>query len=542
MLGALDSVWEREENEPVPLETFAGWRADLLHQRGAGMPFSQLTYDEALAQFQRRQVLTPDAFAALDAGLKRQAFAIAGLAQTELVEEAHNALERMLRDSPSPHGGPNLRDFQAFARDHLESAGWTPANPSHVETVYRTNIASAYSTGRFVEMRQPEVMKARPYWQIFSVRDSRSRPAHAAAHGTILPADDPFWAVAYPPFGYNCRCRAVSRSQRWMDANGATVGARPAGLPDPGFDSGTTALPGATEAVAETEAQQPAQAAPPAPPPPPGPVVGPAPPERPATPRPSPPVPSAAGGGMAPPEPPVPPAPPAPPPGGKPPSKKAFAADKVEFDGNFKRISAFAERLFGEFSPQIVHDIVGIREAFPGVTPAVTVTDDAFGRITVRSMNQFASVERTFKLNARGELEVVNGAFYAENQDTGAGKRMLKAQLRRNIELGVKRASLEAASIGQYLWPRMGYRLSDPGQLVGIKAEFEAWLAKEAVVDVDVASITSLHEISIAAVGERRVGKEFLVHRGLTQRPVPMEMSLDPGSPELKIAKNYVGL
>jgi SPP1 gp7 family putative phage head morphogenesis protein len=296
MLGALDSVWEREENEPVPLEAFAGWRADVLHDRSStSKPFTRLTYDEALRQFQQRQVLTPDAFAALDAGLKRQAFAIAGLAQTELIEEAHDALERMLRDSPSPHGGPNLRDFQAFARDHLESAGWTPANPSHVETVYRTQIASAYSTGRFVEMRQPEVMKARPYWQIFSVRDSRSRPAHAAAHGTILPADDPFWAVAYPPFGFACRCRCVSRSQRWMDANGATVGARPAGLPDPGFDSGTTALPGATEAVEETQAAPPvAQPTAPSPMPvvgptaPPGPVVGPAPPERPATPRPSP--------------------------------------------------------------------------------------------------------------------------------------------------------------------------------------------------------------------------------------------------------------
>lgn len=102
-------------------------------------------------------------------------------------------------------------------------------------------MVSAYASGRFTEMRQPSVLKARPYWQWRAVGDDRTRPEHAAADGTVLPADHPFWKTAYPPAGYMCRCRVVSRSAKWVERNGG-VTAPPRGLPDPGFDAGTQQL------------------------------------------------------------------------------------------------------------------------------------------------------------------------------------------------------------------------------------------------------------------------------------------------------------
>jgi uncharacterized protein with gpF-like domain len=88
-------------------------------------------------------------------------------------------------------------------------------------------------------MRQPAVLEARPYWQVLGVNDDRARPHHRAAHGKVLRADDGFWARAPLPWGHNCRCRKVSRSQKDVERLGLSVtsGAALTGLPDKGWDA-----------------------------------------------------------------------------------------------------------------------------------------------------------------------------------------------------------------------------------------------------------------------------------------------------------------
>jgi SPP1 gp7 family putative phage head morphogenesis protein len=119
-----------------------------------------------------------------------------------------------------------------------------PANPSHVENIFRTNVMGAYGAGRHAEMTQPAVLAARPYWQVLGVDDARTRETHRAAHGKVFRANDPGWKTAYPPFGYMCRCRVVSRSEADLTRLGLTVAtwAGVSGLPDSGFHSGTAGL------------------------------------------------------------------------------------------------------------------------------------------------------------------------------------------------------------------------------------------------------------------------------------------------------------
>jgi SPP1 gp7 family putative phage head morphogenesis protein len=109
-------------------------------------------------------------------------------------------------------------------------------------TVFRTNAMGALASGRFVEMRQPAVLAALPYWQIRGVNDSRARPTHKAAFGIVLAANDPFWVRAFPPFGYNCRCRCVARTAAWVKRSSVSIGPVPKGLPDPGFECGTSKM------------------------------------------------------------------------------------------------------------------------------------------------------------------------------------------------------------------------------------------------------------------------------------------------------------
>lgn len=65
-----------------------------------------------------------------------------------------------------------------------------------------------------------QVKARRPYWQYLAVMDSKTRPSHAALHGKIFPADDPFWNSFYPPNGFNCRCHVRSLSKRQIERYG----------------------------------------------------------------------------------------------------------------------------------------------------------------------------------------------------------------------------------------------------------------------------------------------------------------------------------
>lgn len=77
---------------------------------------------------------------------------------------------------------------------------------AYAENVYRTNLATAYTAGRFKEMQDPEVREIAPCLQFSAVRDGNTRPNHWAAHGTIAPIDHAVWDVLSPPLGYQCRC------------------------------------------------------------------------------------------------------------------------------------------------------------------------------------------------------------------------------------------------------------------------------------------------------------------------------------------------
>lgn len=223
MLGALDASAETERGRPVPVERFAAGDT-----RFAARPLA-----EAIKSFLQKEPVTRDVFDKMEADAQRRAFTVARAANAEMVKTIKRELIRQVAT------GADLRDFGKHAAKRFEAAGWTPANGSHVETVFRTNVVNAYSGGRVRQMSQPEVLEVRPYWQILGAGDGppRQRRTHQAVHGVVLLASDPFWQKACPPFGYNCRCRLRSLSRAQGQAK-AVSGDSIRGLPDPGFTSG----------------------------------------------------------------------------------------------------------------------------------------------------------------------------------------------------------------------------------------------------------------------------------------------------------------
>ena len=175
-------------------------------------------FEEAVREFASRRVLTKPAWRRLTLASKKRAFTVANLARQSMVDTAHSELTHAIRS------GIDLRAFRANLTERFTNNGWTPLKPSHVETVFRNAVSSAEATGRHVQMTQPHVLAARPYWQIFGVDDARTRPTHGAAHRKVLAADDPFWERTQgPPYGFACRCRKLSRSEADLKQLGLSV-------------------------------------------------------------------------------------------------------------------------------------------------------------------------------------------------------------------------------------------------------------------------------------------------------------------------------
>lgn len=232
-LGMLDVAWELETERPVQVERFRDEEAGGF----AGQP-----YGAAIEQFTKRMPVTRDVWDTLTRLERDRAFTVAGAAQDVVVRKVQHEIQRQLE------GGADLRDFRAAVAKRLEVAGFTPQNPSHVETIFRTNVLGAYSRGRITEMAQPDVVALFPYWQVLTANDGppRQRPNHRAAHGWVVRADDPYWREhGGPPWDYNCRCRLRSLTRKKGEAGAVRGGdeLRALGLPAPGFRGAVVSVP-----------------------------------------------------------------------------------------------------------------------------------------------------------------------------------------------------------------------------------------------------------------------------------------------------------
>jgi SPP1 gp7 family putative phage head morphogenesis protein len=227
MLGALDSQYSRETDIEVEPAKFA------LPAAAAKPGFANMSYKNALEYFTKKSTMTRADFDKLNAGAKARAFTFARTTSSDLLKLVHSELGRMIAD------GHDLKQFQKFMKERVESAGWTPANASHVQTIARTNTMGAYNAGRLKDMTTTAALIDRPYWQIRGVDDSRQRDTHGAVNGKVFAASDPMWDSIHPPFGYNCRCRSVSLSAKQVKNRGLEVsqGSSVSGLPDKGFDA-----------------------------------------------------------------------------------------------------------------------------------------------------------------------------------------------------------------------------------------------------------------------------------------------------------------
>lgn len=160
--------------------------------------------EQAAADLANRRLLRKQDFEALSAMARRDAFTVAGQDSLATIGRVRDLVEHIVET------GPTLKEFNARL-DNILVEGDAPMNPFHRETIYRTNVQSAYSKGQDKMMENPVVKDAFPYVIDDSIKDARRTDlcswfATNGIQGTnIYRADDPLYRQFATPRHYNCR-------------------------------------------------------------------------------------------------------------------------------------------------------------------------------------------------------------------------------------------------------------------------------------------------------------------------------------------------
>jgi SPP1 gp7 family putative phage head morphogenesis protein len=196
--------------------------------------FTAVPFEGAIRRLRNLTPMTRAAFDGLRQQYKMQAFTVAGTSDVRLIESIHKALVDAVAS------GQTEQDYKKQVRALATDTGVEDLSSFAIETVFHTNVQTAYMNGRFQQMRDPAVAAALPYWQYNTAGDDRVRPAHAALDGFVAHNQDPVWRRIYPPCGYNCRCGVTSlmADEAPDDADVPGLSRIPqaaASVPDPGF-------------------------------------------------------------------------------------------------------------------------------------------------------------------------------------------------------------------------------------------------------------------------------------------------------------------
>mgnify|MGYP002656223218 CR=1 FL=1 len=182
-----------------------------------------LPFDEQIEFFRQKVRLPTQGYQDLTAQNHDKAFVVAGAMKADLLNDLHKAVLSAIENGESL--GQFSKNFDSIAKKY----GWTAGvdNAWRAKIVYQTNLRTSHSAGRYHQMTDPDVLKARPYWQYRHITADNPRLQHKRLNNMVLRADDVWWTVNYPPNGWGCKCYARTLSQADMDRMGLTVSQTP---------------------------------------------------------------------------------------------------------------------------------------------------------------------------------------------------------------------------------------------------------------------------------------------------------------------------
>ncbi|MQX36827.1 PBECR2 nuclease fold domain-containing protein [Roseospira navarrensis] len=185
---------------------------------GAPLPFA-----EAIDFLAGKARLPTQAWTDLREGAHARSFVVAGATTDALVADFHRSIRSAIEN------GTTLETFRQDFDTIVTKHGWSYKGGRNWRSrvIYDTNMRMARAAGhwdRIERQRQREAEAGRTlYLRYVAVMDGRTRDEHKAWHGTVLPADHPWWRAHYPPNGWGCRCTVQALTERQLRRYGYSV-------------------------------------------------------------------------------------------------------------------------------------------------------------------------------------------------------------------------------------------------------------------------------------------------------------------------------
>lgn len=167
-------------------------------------------FAEQLAYFRGKLNLPTERWDDILGAAHDRAFIVAGAMQADLLDDLRGAVDKAIAQGTG---------LEAFRRDFariVRETGWdyTGGFDWRTRVIYQTNLRASYAAGRWAQLNDPALLKARPYWRyVHSDAVAHPRPLHLAWNGLVLRHDDPWWQTHFPPNGWGCQCRVVAATE-----------------------------------------------------------------------------------------------------------------------------------------------------------------------------------------------------------------------------------------------------------------------------------------------------------------------------------------
>ena len=155
-----------------------------------------LPYAEAVEYLKKRDVIKKVDYDKLSDKMRFRAFTASRINDGKLLERLNAEM------IANVHDGKGLKDFLSLTKtDILDKVGMGPNQGWYWETVYRTNVQTAYNAGRAMGFAEDKPTAL----EFVGIDDARQTDVCHSLMGIVRPYDDPFWQTHFPPLHFNCR-------------------------------------------------------------------------------------------------------------------------------------------------------------------------------------------------------------------------------------------------------------------------------------------------------------------------------------------------
>ena len=175
-----------------------------------------IPFSEAVGFLKSKVPMTKDEWLSLEKKMRFRAFTMAKLGEVNVIETVKNQLVKAMES-----GEGFAQSFETVKA--IAKASGKTLKPFYWETVFRTNVQSAYVAGKLLQYQKfPPAA-----YRLLVIEDVRTSDIckhllTQSGYGVVLPVDHLFWKkYGFPPYHMNCRTGicAVYDSQVGRDGN-----------------------------------------------------------------------------------------------------------------------------------------------------------------------------------------------------------------------------------------------------------------------------------------------------------------------------------